>query len=114
MSEIIRKKTRKIYVGNVAVGGGEPISVQSMTKTDTRDVQATVEQIRHLESVGCEIIRLAVPDLDAARALGLIKKDVTIPIIADIHFDWRLALETLEQGVDGLRLNPGNMVSPGR
>src|SRR5208283_2330136 len=95
MSAINRKKTRKIYVGNVAVGGGEPISVQSMTKTDTRNVQATVEQIRYLESVGCEIIRLAVPDLDAARALGLIKKNVTIPIIADIHFDWRLALEDL-------------------
>jgi len=112
MSAINRKQTRKIYVGNVAVGGGSPISVQSMTKTDTRNVQATVEQIRYLESVGCEIIRLAVPDLDAARALGPIKKQVTIPVIADIHFDWRLALETLAQGVDGLRLNPGNIGAP--
>lgn len=112
MSAINRKKTRKIYVGNVAVGGGEPISVQSMTKTDTRDVQTTVEEIRYLESVGCEIIRLAVPDMDAARALGPIKKDVTIPVIADIHFDWRLALEALAQGVDGLRLNPGNIGAP--
>src|SRR5208282_278964 len=85
------------------------ITVQSMTKTDTRNVQATVEQIRHLESLGCDIIRLAVPDLDAARALGMIKNQVRIPLIADIHFDWRLALEALAQGVDGLRLNPGNI-----
>lgn len=109
MSAIDRKKTRQIHVGNVAIGGGSPISVQSMTKTDTRDVRATVDQIRHLESIGCEIIRLAVSDLDAACALGGIKKEVTIPLIADIHFDWRLALEALAQGVDGLRLNPGNI-----
>ncbi|MBF0557279.1 MAG: flavodoxin-dependent (E)-4-hydroxy-3-methylbut-2-enyl-diphosphate synthase [Nitrospirae bacterium] len=109
MSVINRKKTRKIYVGNVAVGGDSPISVQSMTKTDTRNVQATAEQIRYLESQGCEIIRLAVPDMDAATALGAIKKEVAIPLIADIHFDWRLALEALSQGVDGLRLNPGNI-----
>jgi (E)-4-hydroxy-3-methylbut-2-enyl-diphosphate synthase len=109
MSLIDRKKTRKIYVGTVAVGGDSPITVQSMTKTDTRNVQATAEQIRHLESLGCEIIRLAVPDMDAARALGAIKKEVAIPLIADIHFDWRLALEALAQGVDGLRLNPGNI-----
>ncbi len=104
-----RKETRKIYVGNVAVGGESPVSVQSMTKTDTRDVRATAGQILDLESLGCEIIRLAVPDLEAARALGPIKKGVNIPIIADIHFDWRLALEALAQGVDGLRLNPGNI-----
>lgn len=109
MSVNKRKKTRKIHVGSVAVGGDSPVSVQSMTKTDTRDARATSEQIRHLESAGCEIIRLAVPDMDAARALGDIKKEVAIPLIADIHFDWRLALEALAQGVDGLRLNPGNI-----
>lgn len=109
MSLIKRRATRKIQVGDVAVGAGNPISVQSMTKTDTRDVQATAGQIRGLESVGCEIIRLAVPDMEAARALGPIRKEVNIPIISDIHFDWRLALEALKQGVDGLRLNPGNI-----
>jgi len=93
----------------VAVGGGSPISVQSMTKTDTRDVKATIKQIRSLQKAGCEIIRIAVPDLDAAKALGSIKKRVTMPVIADIHFDWRLALEAINQGVDGLRINPGNI-----
>ncbi|MBI5212706.1 MAG: flavodoxin-dependent (E)-4-hydroxy-3-methylbut-2-enyl-diphosphate synthase [Nitrospirae bacterium] len=111
---IERKKTRQIHVGNVAVGGGNPISVQSMTKTDTRDVNATVNQIIALESAGCEIIRLAVPDMAAAQALGKIKSQISnlksqIPMIADIHFDWRLALEAIKQGVDGLRLNPGNI-----
>jgi (E)-4-hydroxy-3-methylbut-2-enyl-diphosphate synthase len=104
-----RKKTRQIFVGNVAIGGGAPVAVQSMTKTDTRNVSATVRQIRALEKAGCEIIRLAVPDMDAARALGRIKKSVKIPMIADIHFDWRLALESLAQGVDALRINPGNI-----
>jgi (E)-4-hydroxy-3-methylbut-2-enyl-diphosphate synthase len=104
-----RRKTRRIYVGNVAVGGGSPISVQSMTKTDTRDIEVTVKQILALETAGCEIIRLAVPDRDAALALGPIKNSVSIPVIADIHFDWRLALEAIRQGVDGLRLNPGNI-----
>jgi (E)-4-hydroxy-3-methylbut-2-enyl-diphosphate synthase len=104
-----RKKTRKIFVGSLPVGGGSPISVQSMTKTDTRDVKATVKQIRSLQKAGCEIIRIAVPDLDAAKALGSIKKRVAIPVIADIHFDWRLALEAIKQGVDGLRINPGNI-----
>jgi (E)-4-hydroxy-3-methylbut-2-enyl-diphosphate synthase len=106
---IRRKKTRKIYVGHVPVGGGSPIAVQSMTKTDTRDVAATVRQIRGLEREGCEIIRLAVPDMEAARALGRIRASVNIPVIADIHFDWRLALEALRQGVHGLRINPGNI-----
>ena len=104
-----RRKTRQIYLGNVGIGGDNPISVQSMTKTDTRDISATVHQILSLESAGCEIIRLAVPDKDAACALGAIKKAVNIPIVADIHFDWRLALEAIKQGVDGLRLNPGNI-----
>ncbi len=111
---IERKQTRQIHVGNVAVGGGSPISVQSMTKTDTRDVNATANQILSLEAAGCEIIRLAVPDMEAAQALGKIKSQISnlksqIPMIADIHFDWRLALEAIKQGVDGLRLNPGNI-----
>jgi (E)-4-hydroxy-3-methylbut-2-enyl-diphosphate synthase len=104
-----RKKTSTIRVGNVFIGGGHPISVQSMTKTDTRDVAATAGQIRNLESCGCEIVRVAVPGMDAAKSLGEIKKSVGIPVIADIHFDWKLALEALKQGVDGLRINPGNI-----
>lgn len=104
-----RRKTRKIFVGRVPIGAGSPISVQSMTKTDTRDVKSTVKQIRLLEKAGCEIIRIAVPDSDAAKVLGRISKSVSIPIIADIHFDWRLALESVKQGVDGLRINPGNI-----
>lgn len=96
-------------MGNVQVGGSNPISVQSMTKTDTRDVRATVKQIKALSKAGCEIVRIAVPDIEAAIALGRIRKSVEIPIIADIHFDWRLALETIRQGVDGLRINPGNI-----
>jgi (E)-4-hydroxy-3-methylbut-2-enyl-diphosphate synthase len=94
------------------VGGGAPLSVQSMTKTDTRDVRATVEQIKELEDCGCEIIRCAVPDLEAARALKEIKINTRIPLIADIHFDYRLALEALSSGVDALRLNPGNIADP--
>ncbi len=104
-----RKLTKRIYVGNVPVGGGSPIAVQSMTKTDTRDVKATVRQIKTLEDAGCEIIRLAVPDTDAAMSLGRIKKSINIPMIADIHFDWRLALEAIRQGMDGIRINPGNI-----
>ncbi|MEW5745928.1 MAG: flavodoxin-dependent (E)-4-hydroxy-3-methylbut-2-enyl-diphosphate synthase [Nitrospirota bacterium] len=106
---ITRRPTREIRVGSVAVGGQNPITVQSMTKTDTRTVGATVEQIRALEAAGCEIVRLAVPDEAAARALGPIRQGVSIPMIADIHFDWRLALEAIRQGIDGLRLNPGNI-----
>jgi (E)-4-hydroxy-3-methylbut-2-enyl-diphosphate synthase len=102
-------KTKTIYVRNVPVGGGNPVIVQSMTKTDTADVTSTVRQIKALESSGCEIIRLAVPDMDAAEALGKIKKSITIPMIADIHFNWRLAIEAIKQGVDGLRINPGNI-----
>ncbi|MCL0107070.1 flavodoxin-dependent (E)-4-hydroxy-3-methylbut-2-enyl-diphosphate synthase [Thermodesulfovibrionales bacterium] len=106
---ISRKKTRQLYVGNAVIGGGHPISVQSMTKTDTRDVDATAQQVASLESAGCEIIRIAVPDMDAVYALGLIKRSVNIPVVADIHFDWRLAMAAMRQGVDGLRLNPGNI-----
>lgn len=104
-----RRKTRVVHVGSVAVGGSHPISVQSMTKTDTRDVSATSKQVRALAKAGCEIIRIAVPDMAAAEALGPIRKASPIPVIADIHFDWRLALESLRQGVDGLRINPGNI-----
>ncbi|MDI6801118.1 MAG: flavodoxin-dependent (E)-4-hydroxy-3-methylbut-2-enyl-diphosphate synthase [Thermodesulfovibrionales bacterium] len=109
-----RQKTRQIHVGSIPVGGGSPVSVQSMTKTDTRDVNATANQVLSLESAGCEIIRLAVPDMEAAQALGKIKSQLSnlksqIPLVADIHFDWRLALEAIKQGIDGLRLNPGNI-----
>lgn len=104
-----RKKTKLIYVGSVPVGGGSPISVQSMTKTDTRDAIATIQQIKGLEDAGCDIIRVAVPDMVAAKAVGEIKSSVRIPVIADIHFDWRLALDAIRQGVDGLRINPGNI-----
>jgi (E)-4-hydroxy-3-methylbut-2-enyl-diphosphate synthase len=105
----VRKKTKTIFVGNVPVGGKNPVVVQSMTKTDTADVKSTVRQIQSLEHSGCEIIRIAVPDMNAASALSRIKKSITIPMIADIHFDWRLALVAIEQGVDGLRINPGNI-----
>jgi (E)-4-hydroxy-3-methylbut-2-enyl-diphosphate synthase len=107
-----RRLTKKIYIGSVAVGGEAPISVQSMTKTDTRDARATLEQIAELAACGCEIIRCAVPDMEAARALKDIKKGSHIPVVADIHFDYRLALQALESGVDALRLNPGNISDP--
>jgi len=107
-----RRLSKAIHIGNVTVGGNSPVSVQSMTKTDTRDVSATVRQIKELEEYGCEIIRVAVPDGEAAMALATIKKGISIPLIADIHFDHRLALMALEAGVDGLRLNPGNISEP--
>ncbi len=104
-----RRKTRQIKVGNVPIGGDAPIAVQSMTTTDTRDVMATVQQIRDLEAAGCDIVRVAVPDREAAKALKGIKEMTSIPVIADIHFDYRLALMAIEAGIDGLRLNPGNI-----
>jgi (E)-4-hydroxy-3-methylbut-2-enyl-diphosphate synthase len=107
-----RRASKVIRVGGVKVGGSGPIVVQSMTKTDTRNVAATIKQIRRLEECGCEIVRVAVPDMDAARAIVDIKKKVTIPLIADIHFNYRLALEALKSGADGLRLNPGNISDP--
>jgi len=107
-----RRKSKAIQIGDVFVGGNAPIAVQSMTKTDTRDAKATIDQIKELEDCGCEIIRCAVPDMEAAKALRIIKKEIRIPLIADIHFDYRLALEALESGVDGLRLNPGNISDP--
>jgi len=104
-----RRITKVLNVGNVKVGGDAPITVQSMTKTDTRDVKATVEQIKGLEEAGCEIIRCAVPDMEAAKALTEIIRQTRIPVIADIHFHYQLALEALKSGVDCLRLNPGNI-----
>ena len=108
------RKTSGLRVGDVPVGAGAPVSVQSMTNTDTRDVEATVAQIRSLEAVGCEIVRVAAVNMEAAGALGPIKEASAVPIIADIHFDYRLALKALEMGVDGLRLNPGNIGSEER
>jgi len=104
-----RRVSKAIKIGGVTVGGGAPITVQSMTKTDTRDARATIRQIKELAEYGCELIRVAVPDAEAADALVKIKRGITIPLIADIHFDYRLALAALEAGVDGLRLNPGNI-----
>ncbi|MCX7990708.1 MAG: flavodoxin-dependent (E)-4-hydroxy-3-methylbut-2-enyl-diphosphate synthase [Proteobacteria bacterium] len=106
---INRKKTRQIYVGNVAVGGTAPITIQSMTNTDTRDISATVRQIKRLEKRGCEIIRVAIPDNESARAIKEIKRRISIPLIADIHFDYKLALESIKNGADCIRINPGNI-----
>jgi (E)-4-hydroxy-3-methylbut-2-enyl-diphosphate synthase len=107
-----RKKTRQIHIGQVLIGGDAPIAVQSMTNTDTRQVPATIRQIKRLEQAGCEIVRLAVLDQRAAEAIQFIKQKVKMPIIADIHFDYRLALAALQAGVDGLRINPGNIGGP--
>ncbi len=104
-----RKETRQIHVGDIPVGGDAPIAVQSMTNTDTRDVSATVRQIERLSEAGCEIVRLAIPDEEAVTAFGVIRKKVKTPLIADIHFDHRLALGALGAGADGLRINPGNI-----
>ena len=109
--DIIRRKTRQITLGGVLVGGNAPVSVQSMANTDTRDVNSTVRQIKGLERAGCDIVRVGVPDMDAARAIGSIKSRIKIPLVADIHFDHKLAMECLKQKVDGLRLNPGNIGS---
>jgi len=109
--EIARRKTRQISVGPVKIGGDAPIVVQSMTTTDTRDVDATVKQINELEAAGCEIVRVAVTGKDDANMLGEIKRQTRIPLISDIHFDYHLALISLEQGVDAIRLNPGNIGS---
>ena len=106
---IKRRVTKPVYVGGVKIGGGADVTVQSMTKTDTRDVKATVKQIHELEEAGCEVIRSAVPDADAAEAMAEIKKQIHIPLIADIHFHYKLALTCLEGGIDCLRLNPGNL-----
>ncbi|MBA3018917.1 MAG: flavodoxin-dependent (E)-4-hydroxy-3-methylbut-2-enyl-diphosphate synthase [Proteobacteria bacterium] len=108
---INRKKTRQIKVGKVKIGGMAPIAVQSMTNTFTQDIVSTVAQIGRLEKAGCEIVRVAVPDEDAANAISSIKEKISIPIIADIHFDYRLAIASARAGADGLRINPGNIGS---
>lgn len=102
-------KKRSINIGGLPIGSGAPVSVQSMTSTDTKDVKSTVAQIKKLEDAGCELIRVAVPDREAAEAISAIKKQIKIPLIADIHFDYRLAIEAIRQGADALRLNPGNI-----
>lgn len=106
-----RKDTKIITVGGVKIGGGNPITVQSMTNTDTRDWKATVRQIKELERYGCEIIRISVPDMQSAQNIKNIKKNISIPLVADIHFDHRLAIESIKQGADKLRINPGNIGS---
>ena len=106
---IKRRESTKIYVGNVPVGGDAPIAVQSMTNTRTTDVEATVAQIKSLERVGADIVRVSVPTMDAAEAFKQIKQQVNVPLVADIHFDYRIALKVAEYGVDCLRINPGNI-----
>lgn len=108
---MIRKPTRKVKVGSIYVGGDSPISIQSMTNTDTRDVKSTLNQINKLDKIGCDIIRCAVPDMEASEALKIITKESRIPVVADIHFDYKLALESIKNGVDALRINPGNIGS---
>jgi (E)-4-hydroxy-3-methylbut-2-enyl-diphosphate synthase len=105
----MRRKTREIKVGNISIGGNNPIVVQSMTKTKTSDIPSTVNQIKNLEKSGCEIVRVAVPDLVSAKAIKEIKKEINIPLIADIHFREDLAIEAIKYGADGIRINPGNM-----
>lgn len=109
-----RLKTRKIKVGNIYVGGDSPITVQSMTNTDTRNIEATVSQILRLEAAGCDIIRCAVPDMEASEAIKHICEQIHIPLVADIHFDYRLALNSIKNGVSALRINPGNIGSKDR
>jgi len=105
----VRRRTRVIKIGDVAIGGDNPIVVQSMTNTDTRNVEATVRQIKQLEAAGCELVRVAVVDMQAAEAIARIVPQINIPLIADIHFDYRLALKSVEAGAQGLRINPGNI-----
>ena len=104
-----RDNTRKINIGGVCIGGGSPVAVQSMCNTKTWDVEATVKQIKEFKAAGCEIVRLAIPDMRAARAISEIKEQVDIPLVADIHFDYKLALEVAERGIDKIRINPGNI-----
>jgi (E)-4-hydroxy-3-methylbut-2-enyl-diphosphate synthase len=106
---VVRRITKQVNVGELIIGGSAPISVQSMANTDTRDIKTTVEQIKRLESFGCEIIRIAIPDMQAAEAVKEIKKQIGIPLIADIHFDYRLAIASIENGADKIRINPGNI-----
>lgn len=105
----MRKITREVKIGNKKIGGNNPILVQSMTNTDTHDIEKTIEQIKRLEAEGCDIIRVAVPDMKAAEAIKEIKKNINIPLVADIHFDYRLAIKSIENGADKIRINPGNI-----
>ena len=105
----MRMKTREIQIGSVTIGGDHPIAIQSMTNTKTEDVEATVRQIRELTVAGCDIIRVAVPTMEAAEAITEIKKQIHIPLVADIHFDYRLAVAAMENGADKIRINPGNI-----
>lgn len=111
---INRKPTKKINCGNLSIGGNSPIIIQSMTNTKTKDVDATIEQILRLENEGCQLVRSSIPDLESARAIRKIKNKIHIPIVADIHFDYKLALEVAENGIDALRINPGNIGSDER
>jgi len=106
-----RKDTKVLKIGSVKIGGGNPIAVQSMTNTDTKNWKATVKQIKELEKYGCEIVRVSVPDMECAKNISKIKKHISIPLVADIHFDYKLAIESIKQGVDKLRINPGNIGS---
>ena len=109
-----RANTRVVKIGDRVIGGGNPILIQSMTNTKTEDVEATVKQIQALTEAGCDIIRCAVPTMEAARALSEIKKQISIPLVADIHFDYRLAIAAIENGADKIRINPGNIGSRDR
>lgn len=106
-----RDNTKVVHIGNNAIGGGNPILIQSMTNTKTEDIAATVAQIKRLEEAGCDIIRCTVPNLDAAKAIGQIKREITIPLVADIHFDYKMAIAAMEYGADKIRINPGNIGS---
>ena len=112
--QITRRFTRKVTIGNKVVGGQSPILIQSMANTRTEDVRSTIDQIQRLTAAGCEIIRCAVPNMEAAEALGETKKGITIPLVADIHFDYRLAIAAMEHGADKIRINPGNIGEPAR
>jgi (E)-4-hydroxy-3-methylbut-2-enyl-diphosphate synthase len=107
--KIVRKNTKEINIGNVKIGGNNLIAIQSMTTSDTRDAKATIKQILELEKEGCEIVRIAVPDMEAAKSIGEIKNGINIPLVSDIHFDYNLAIEAMQQGIDKLRINPGNI-----
>ena len=109
-----RANTRVVKIGDRVIGGGNPILIQSMTNTKTEDVEATVKQIQALTEAGCDIIRCAVPTMEAAKALSEIKKQISIPLVADIHFDYRLAIAAIENGADKIRINPGNIGSRDR
>ncbi|MDI3476849.1 MAG: (E)-4-hydroxy-3-methylbut-2-enyl-diphosphate synthase [Thermoanaerobacterium sp.] len=105
----MRKKTKEVRIGNIYIGGNNPIALQSMTNTDTKDIEKTLNQIRDLQNAGCDIVRVAVLDFEAANAIKGIKREISIPIVADIHFDYRLAIEAIKNGADKIRINPGNI-----